>query len=777
VFDDAGSTIGQSGTLSGVTFDGPLNLTANYASVQLANGTTVVSSSGSGPGTINVTGTGSSLIFDNAQTVSNETINLGNSSYYDSLYEYDTTGAGQVLTLASSVTINVAGLAIFYTGGSSGDGIVNKGLIDATTSAGLLQIESSAFTNSGTIDVSGGAMAAIDSTTFTTTASSLIEIGANSYLNIDPTNVWSNLGLITLASGASLLLQGSESTTGLGSISNSGGTVELSGGTLNNVGRTLNGSSLGLTLVGGTITGGAVGGLAFTSYGGTLSGVMLEWPLNLENFVAQGGKPSAVGSLTGTNTLSNATISGSGELDNDGTTTVSGLTIGGVTTFYDGGTMTENGGSVTLGDAVGNTADLNIASTGTWDIQNDSSIYRGTGTESTITNSGLLEKTGGTGTSVISPDVANNGTIFVSCGTPAQAGALDFVGAVTGAGTDTISSHSMLEFNTTVASSQTVSFNGVSGALYLTNPTSFAGLISGFTGSNCIQLPAGWSFSNFSENLSGTLGTLTVSNGSTTAALDFAGDFTAGNCTVEQLEGITYILPATPAAPHVNFNGDDILWQNANGQASVWDMSGNTLIGGGPVSPNPGPSWHAVGTGDFNDNGHSDILFQNTSSGQASIWEMNGNKLIGGGPVSPNPGPSWRAVGTGDFNDDGHSDILFQNTSSGQVSVWEMNADEWQYYLRGQARMTVFDHGPKATTTDFRAGDVGVVRKNLGHYVENTGKDVMQFVGVFRAPRYEEISLAQWFSHLPPELLMQHLNLTREDLEKFPKEGLGVVPA
>jgi oxalate decarboxylase len=108
---------------------------------------------------------------------------------------------------------------------------------------------------------------------------------------------------------------------------------------------------------------------------------------------------------------------------------------------------------------------------------------------------------------------------------------------------------------------------------------------------------------------------------------------------------------------------------------------------------------------------------------------------------------------------------------------WHPNAAEWQYYLRGQARMTVFDHGPKATTTDFRAGDVGVVRKNLGHYVENTGKDVMQFVGVFRAPRYEEISLAQWFSHLPPELLMQHLNLTREDLEKFPKEGLGVVPA
>jgi oxalate decarboxylase len=107
---------------------------------------------------------------------------------------------------------------------------------------------------------------------------------------------------------------------------------------------------------------------------------------------------------------------------------------------------------------------------------------------------------------------------------------------------------------------------------------------------------------------------------------------------------------------------------------------------------------------------------------------------------------------------------------------WHPNADEWQYYLRGQARMTVFNTGPKATTNDFRAGDVGVVRKSLGHYVENTGSDVLQFLEVFRASRYEEVSLAEWFGRLPPELLMQHLNLTREDLEKFPSNRRGIVP-
>jgi oxalate decarboxylase len=107
---------------------------------------------------------------------------------------------------------------------------------------------------------------------------------------------------------------------------------------------------------------------------------------------------------------------------------------------------------------------------------------------------------------------------------------------------------------------------------------------------------------------------------------------------------------------------------------------------------------------------------------------------------------------------------------------WHPNADEWQYYLRGQARMTVFNTGPKATTNDFRPGDVGVVRKNLGHYVENTGSDVLQFLEVFRTSRYEEVSLADWFSHMPPQLLMQHLNLTREDVARFPKDSRGIVP-
>jgi oxalate decarboxylase len=54
---------------------------------------------------------------------------------------------------------------------------------------------------------------------------------------------------------------------------------------------------------------------------------------------------------------------------------------------------------------------------------------------------------------------------------------------------------------------------------------------------------------------------------------------------------------------------------------------------------------------------------------------------------------------------------------------WHPNADEWQYYMSGQGKMTVFATGGRARTMDFQAGDVGYVQKTLPHYVENTGSD------------------------------------------------------
>jgi len=107
---------------------------------------------------------------------------------------------------------------------------------------------------------------------------------------------------------------------------------------------------------------------------------------------------------------------------------------------------------------------------------------------------------------------------------------------------------------------------------------------------------------------------------------------------------------------------------------------------------------------------------------------------------------------------------------------WHPNADEWQYYIKGKGRMTVFNTGPNALTMDFNPGDIGYVKKNLGHYVENVGDTDLVFVGVFRAPHYEEFSLSNWLTHTPPALVAQHLNVDEATIAKWPDNAPGVMP-
>lgn len=107
---------------------------------------------------------------------------------------------------------------------------------------------------------------------------------------------------------------------------------------------------------------------------------------------------------------------------------------------------------------------------------------------------------------------------------------------------------------------------------------------------------------------------------------------------------------------------------------------------------------------------------------------------------------------------------------------WHPNADEWQYYIKGKGQMTVFNTGPEALTMDFAAGDIGYVKRNFGHYVKNVGDTELQFVGVFRAPRYEEFSLSDWLTHTPPKLVAQHLNIDEATIAEWPANGSGIMP-
>lgn len=106
---------------------------------------------------------------------------------------------------------------------------------------------------------------------------------------------------------------------------------------------------------------------------------------------------------------------------------------------------------------------------------------------------------------------------------------------------------------------------------------------------------------------------------------------------------------------------------------------------------------------------------------------------------------------------------------------WHPNQDEWQYYLAGQGRMTVFAGNGAARTFDYRAGDVGYVPFAFGHYIQNTGTETLWFLEMFRSDRFEDISLNQWMALTPRDLVQDNLRVGNEVTDALRKEKWPVV--
>ena len=107
---------------------------------------------------------------------------------------------------------------------------------------------------------------------------------------------------------------------------------------------------------------------------------------------------------------------------------------------------------------------------------------------------------------------------------------------------------------------------------------------------------------------------------------------------------------------------------------------------------------------------------------------------------------------------------------------WHPLSDEWQYYVSGKGRMTVFDSGGKARTMDFAAGDVGYIQISRPHYIENTGTDDLLFLEVFPESTYQDISAAEWLAHTPSRLVDEHLHTGEEFVRNISKKEAVIIP-
>ncbi|MFD7521824.1 oxalate decarboxylase family bicupin [Paenibacillus chitinolyticus] len=106
---------------------------------------------------------------------------------------------------------------------------------------------------------------------------------------------------------------------------------------------------------------------------------------------------------------------------------------------------------------------------------------------------------------------------------------------------------------------------------------------------------------------------------------------------------------------------------------------------------------------------------------------------------------------------------------------WHPNQDEWQYYLSGRARMTVFGGNGSARTFDYRAGDVGYVPFAYGHYIQNTGEETVWFLEMFKSDRFADVSLNQWMALTPRDLVRDNLHTGPELLDSLHKRKRPVV--
>ena len=167
---------------------------------------------------------------------------------------------------------------------------------------------------------------------------------------------------------------------------------------------------------------------------------------------------------------------------------------------------------------------------------------------------------------------------------------------------------------------------------------------------------------------------------------------------------------------------------------------------------------------------------QKVQSPYGKVPQSFKHRLLAQIPIKT-PGGSVRIVDSSNFP-------ISQNIAAALVEIepgamrelhWHPNNDEWQYYLQGKGRMTVFAANGTARTFDYHAGDVGYVPFANGHYIENTGTETLWFLEMFKSNRFQDVSLNQWMALTPSELVQSNLHVGPELLKVLRKEKWPVV--
>lgn len=122
-----------------------------------------------------------------------------------------------------------------------------------------------------------------------------------------------------------------------------------------------------------------------------------------------------------------------------------------------------------------------------------------------------------------------------------------------------------------------------------------------------------------------------------------------------------------------DFNADgteDLVWRNATtGVHTLWRMRNGRAASQTVLAADP--SWRLAATDptfDANNDGRTDLVWLNPTTKTYQLWIMMASgpiskRALGGGSVA-----GQSLVGVGDFDGDGHGDVLWRAPSTGQVT-------------------------------------------------------------------------------------------------------------
>jgi Ca2+-binding RTX toxin-like protein len=128
-----------------------------------------------------------------------------------------------------------------------------------------------------------------------------------------------------------------------------------------------------------------------------------------------------------------------------------------------------------------------------------------------------------------------------------------------------------------------------------------------------------------------------------------------------------------------DFNGDatsDIVWYNsATGNIDIWKLSDGQWAGSANVGSHPA-GYQPVAFADFNHDGTSDILWFNSTTRNVDLWKVSNGQWAGSVDIGTHPA-GYALSGVGDFNGDGTSDILWYNASTRDAEIWKISNGQW----------------------------------------------------------------------------------------------------